>query len=267
MLNALQLALGLLLALAIAALARRAGALSLSGMAAATLVGAVTFGIGGWAPAILLVTFFVSSSGLSQIGGRRKRALTEKFRKGSTRDFMQVMANGAAAALLAAVYGLGFGPIWLAGATGALAAATADTWGTELGVLAASTPRKITDWSVAEAGTSGAISLEGSLAAAAGAALLGGVASLLSGQPVLGLVGAAGGVLGAFADSLLGASLQASYYCPRCDRQTEHHPFHTCGTSTVHTSGWRRLDNDGVNALATVTGAAGAMLFFWALSL
>ncbi|MGA9532178.1 MAG: DUF92 domain-containing protein, partial [Anaerolineales bacterium] len=146
-----QFALGLLFALAIALLAGKVGALSASGMTAATLVGAVTFGLGGWIPAILLLTFFVSSSALSKSGSLRKRALADKFSKGSTRDFMQVMANGAVAAVSAAAFGLGFGSIWLAGATGALAAATADTWGTELGVLANATPRKITDWSPAEA--------------------------------------------------------------------------------------------------------------------
>jgi uncharacterized protein (TIGR00297 family) len=262
MFDAAQLGVGLLLALAIALLAGRAGALSVSGMAAATLVGAVTFGLGGWIPAILLVTFFVSSSALSQMGSRRKRRLTEKFSKGSRRDFAQVMANGAIAAVSSALFGLGFGPIWLAAAAGALAAVTADTWGTELGVLADARPRKITDWSLAEVGTSGAVSLEGSLATVAGSVLLAGMAAMLSGQPALGLAAVIGGVMGAFVDSLLGASAQASFYCPQCDRQTERSPLHSCGTETVHVGGWRWLDNDVVNGLASLSGALTAVLLY-----
>jgi uncharacterized membrane protein len=67
---------------------------------------------------------------------------------------------------------------------------------------------------------------------------------------------AAAGLAGSMVDSLLGASLQASYWCPSCGRETERHPRHSCGTETHRLRGWDWLDNDGVNFLATLVGGA-----------
>jgi uncharacterized protein (TIGR00297 family) len=204
-----------------------------------------------------LVAFFVSSNLLSRFGSSRKSLLAEKFAKGSTRDAAQVAANGAAASAFAVLVGFGSSTtLPLAGVVGALAAVTADTWATELGVLARSQPRRLTDWARVSPGTSGAITMEGSLAAAAGACFIGGLAALLAGRPDYLLAGLLGGASGAFIDSWLGASLQARYYCPQCGKETEHFPVHTCGANTRFTGGWRWLDNDAVNAVASIVGAA-----------
>ena len=239
----------------IALVAYRVGSLSPSGAWAAWLVGSLTFGFGGLIPAVLLVAFFVSSSLLSRFGSGRKRQLAEKFAKGSTRDAAQVAANGAAASAFAVLVGFGGTTLPLAGVVGALAAVTADTWATELGVLARSRPRRLTDWARVSPGTSGAITMEGSLAAAAGACFIGGLAALLAGRPIYLLAGLLGGAGGAFIDSWLGASLQARYYCPQCGKETEHFPVHTCGVNTQFTGGWRWLNNDAVNAVASIMGA------------
>ncbi|PJH75824.1 MAG: DUF92 domain-containing protein, partial [Anaerolineae bacterium CG_4_9_14_0_8_um_filter_58_9] len=74
-----QLLLGLLFALIIAFLAYRARSLSRSGAYAAVLVGTLIFGLGGWQWAIILLTFFISSSALTRLFGKRKAALNEKF--------------------------------------------------------------------------------------------------------------------------------------------------------------------------------------------
>ena len=55
-------------------------------------------------------------------------------------------------------------------------------------------------------------------------------------------------------DSVLGATLQAQRHCDRCDEPTEQ-VAHRCGALTRQTRGLRWLDNDGVNAAATVAGA------------
>ena len=36
------------------------------------------------------------------------------------------------------------------------------------------------------------------------------------------------GLLGALFDSLLGATVQAIYYCPACEKETERHLIHLC---------------------------------------
>ena len=89
------------------------------------------------------------------------------------RDLGQALANGGAAAVFAAAFGLAVTPhirdLWQAAMLGALAAVTADTWATELGVLSRRPPVMITTGKPAVPGRSGAVSTGGTLAAAAGA--------------------------------------------------------------------------------------------------
>jgi uncharacterized membrane protein len=142
----------------------------------------------------------------------------------------------------------------------------ADTWATELGVLSKNLPRLITNGKAVERGTSGAVSLPGSLAALGGAALIGLTAGLFSlkAEP-LRLAGAAilGGLAGSFFDSLLGATVQAIYYCPACQKETERHPRHLCGTETSLRRGWRWLNNDVVNFACSLVGAGTAVGISW----
>ena len=261
-----QLALGLVLGVIVALGARRASMLTTGGAIAAAAVGALTFGVGGWAPAILLLTFFVSSSLLSRQGSERKQTLALRSAKGGRRDEWQVLANGAVPALLAVGFGLTHEDLWLVGVAGALAASNADTWATEVGVLARTPPRMITNLRPVEAGTSGAISLLGSLAALAGALLIGLVGSPFVRNTALLYIAGAGGLLASLLDSLLGATVQAQYVCANCDHLTERHPTHTCGTATVLVSGWPWLGNDPVNLAASIAGAALTTLLWSTLS-
>ncbi len=285
----MQLLIGFFLGALIGFLAWRARALSRSGAWAAALVGGLIFGLGGFPWAIVLLAFFISSSGLSRLFSRRKKALDEKFSKGSQRDWGQVLANGGLGALLALASALLPGKlrawdayIWVAYA-GAMAAANADTWATELGVLSRTPPRLITTGLPVERGTSGAISLPGTLAAVAGAALVAAIAAVLAPQALkfvdfwnfgfapwhrlfpFFLFVLLGGMVGALFDSLLGATVQAIYYCPACQKETERHPRHLCGTETVPLRGWRWLNNDLVNLACSLAGAlVAAGLWRWA---
>jgi hypothetical protein len=56
--------------------------------------------------------------------------------------------------------------------------------------------------------------------------------------------------------------VQAIYRCPRCDKETERHPRHTCGETTVLVRGWAWLGNDGVNFAASAAGAALSVLLW-----
>ncbi len=263
--NLPQLAFGLIFAIAIAAAGNLAGALSKNGALAAVVVGTVTFGLGGLLPAVLLITFFVSSSILSRLWRVEKREVSQAFAKGGRRDYGQVFANGALAAILAALYGLTGHATWLAGLAGALAAVNADTWSTELGVLSRRWPRLITNGQRVEPGTSGGVTFEGTLAALGGAMTIGTIAGFGAGEFKMGSVVVIGGFFGAMVDSILGASVQAIYYCPVCNKQTERHPFHVCNTTTTFSRGWRWLSNDGVNFMASMVGAMLSLIAWWLL--
>lgn len=255
---------GFLAAACIAILAYRIHALSKTGAWAAILVGTIIFGAGGWPWAILLLAFFTSSTALTRAFKKRKTGVSEKFSKGGQRDAGQVWGNGGLVTLFA---GLNFflpgqSWVWLAFAA-ALAAVNADTWATELGVLNPHPPRMLTDLrKTVEKGTSGGVSLVGSLAALGGSALIGLLAGALHPQPIswttVGIVTLAG-VLGAFFDSFIGATVQAMYYCPTCHKETERHPLHTCGTYTTLKRGWDWLNNDWVNFACGAFAVAAAL--------
>ena len=248
----MQLLFGFLSACLIAFVAFRAQSLSSSGAYAAVLVGTVIFGMGGWQWALLLLIFFVSSTALTRANKKRKTGLIEKFSKGGQRDAGQVFGNGGIATLFAGLhYYFPESPwVWLAFA-GSLAAVNADTWSTELGVLSSHSPRMITNLTrVVEKGTSGGISLIGTLAALAGAAIIGVLAAFFPPLQVSwlsGLLVILAGFLGSLFDSLLGATIQAIYHCPLCEKETERFPLHTCGTPTIRKRGLTWLNNDLVN--------------------
>ncbi len=272
---AAHLLIGFLLGALIGFLAWRAHALSTSGAWAATAVGGLIFGLGGLAWAVLLLVFFISSSAFSRLFARRKAVLNEKFSKGSQRDWGQVAANGGLGALLAVAHAWAPGMAWpWVAFAGAMAAVNADTWATELGVLSGSLPRLIITGRPVERGTSGAVSLPGSLAALAGAGLVGLAAALFSFLPpidaaltplspgataslILAVLASTvtGGLAGSFFDSFLGGTVQAIYHCPACEKETERHPLHTCGTPTSLVRGWSWLNNDLVNFACSLAGA------------
>ena len=248
---------------AVAWLASRRGSLTADGAAAAAITGSVVGLAGGWRWSATLLTFFVSSTVLSHVKAQRKAALQAIWDKGARRDAGQVWANGGVA-VLAALWRLWRpGPVSGAAFASALAAANADTWATELGVLQPGDPRLITTGRTVPRGTSGGVSLWGILAACAGSACIAAVAGLRPSAPAASVpqwrAVAIAGVCGSLADSVLGAVVQASYRCPVCQTSTERQT-HTCGTTTVRVRGWSWCTNDVVNvaaiALAALIGAA-----------
>src|SRR5690349_18892586 len=212
----MQLIYGFILASLVAYLAYRAHSLDKSGAFAAAFVGTIIFGIGGWQWAVLLLTFFITSSGLSRAFKKRKQGLNEKFSKGNERDAGQVFGNGGLATLFAAFHALypeSMVP-WI-GFAASLAAVNADTWATELGVLNPTPPRMITDLRKrVEKGTSGGISLWGTFASLLGASIIALAAGLFTDHWSLFPLIAFAGLAGSLFDSVLGATIQAMYYCP-----------------------------------------------------
>jgi uncharacterized protein (TIGR00297 family) len=274
----LDVVIGAVLAGVIAAGAWRARALTRSGAIAAFVVGTLTFAAGTIGFTLILLAFFGSSVVLSRIGRARKGALVDVGKHGA-RDALQVLANGGIATACAVGFGFTHDVRWAIAFAGSYAAATADTWATEIGTLARQTPRSIVSFRQVAAGISGGITLPGTLAQLAGAVWIGVVAPIgivlayvlgdsdfgisFSGPVVwaavreLSIVPIAG-IAGATADSLLGATVQELRRCDACDRTCETDP-HACGNATRRVRGIRGVSNDVVNFAATAVGAAVAV--------
>lgn len=179
-----------------------------SGQLAASIVGlAVLLGSGKLGVTLLFV-FFLSSSVLSRIRVEGKGRAGEP----GSRSAMQVVANGGVAAGFSLLALASWVPAAHYALAGSLAAATADTWATEIGSAG-----RWPTWSVVgrgrvATGDSGGVSIPGTLGGIAGAALISVVAALVA-RPGAGaddwiVVGILAGTAGMFVDSILGATLE-----------------------------------------------------------
>ncbi len=272
----LQLVLGFILAALIASIGWKMQALNRSGALGATLIGGFVFGFGGLTWAALLVAFFLTSSLFSRLGSAQKQS-AGVIAKSGPRDFRQTMANGGVALLMALAVGfVGHQSLWYPYLTlayfGSLAAATADTWATELGMLSSRPPRLIISGDVVQPGVSGGVTPLGMLASLGGGLFLAlmafsaiQAASLLTTgkwflqDSFLLLTLPLAGLLASLFDSILGATLQQLYYCERCQVFTET-PIHQCGATAYHLRGIPWMNNDLVNFLSTCMGALTAIL-------
>ena len=249
----MQYALGAAFAAIVAGLAYRARALSADGAAAAFAIGTLIFGSGGWRAAAVLFAFFLPATLLSRIGRARKLELAGARQQ--PRSGWQVLANGAVAALCA--FGAARNVVFAAAFAGAFAAASADTWGTEVGELSRASPVSILTFRRLRPGFSGGVTALG-VAATLGGSLCVALAAWAVGIAPPASVAAAG-VAGALFDSLLGASLQARRWCEVCGCECETRR-HECGSATVLRRGLGWIENDGVNFAATLCGALVAAL-------
>lgn len=227
----------------------------------ATIVSIVFSGLyfmGGVGLYLASLAFFFSSSLVTRLAYSSKRARGAAERE-EGRSASQVVGAGLIAAILVAMYGIlpDYRDKLLLPALAAIASSNADTWAAEIGALYPGKPRLITQPRVkVEPGTSGGVTPLGSLGALAGSSLIGLVVLVESslkllptGQTTVPYIIALGW-LGEVLDSLIGASLQVKYFCPRCQTLTDK-PVHLCGEKTVKVGGLEWVSNETTNLFAT----------------
>ncbi|MEI6875149.1 MAG: DUF92 domain-containing protein [Spirochaetota bacterium] len=230
-------------------------------------VGTLILTAGGVPAYALLAGFFLSSTAIGRIAEPRKKS-SDIEEKGSRRDAIQVLANAGGGAISALLFSITQNPMWLAAFATNFAAANADTWASEIGVLYRKLPRSILTWKELPTGASGGVSPLGLVASALGAAFIGvlfaaSYASLSDARVewgLIALVASLGGLLGSLIDSVLGAALQAQYTCVVTGRYTER--SHTDGKANVLRRGLRWFTNDTVNFASTMTVTAAAALVY-----
>ncbi|MFT4412632.1 DUF92 domain-containing protein [Fredinandcohnia humi] len=239
----------------------RLKSLTVSGAAATVVVGTlVSIGF-GYRGLFLLGLFFASSSLWSKYKKTSKNGVENKVEKGEQRDYVQVFANGGVAAFASLIYALTHSTFWLLFFIGAVAAANADTWASEIGTLSKKRPILLTRLKRVEAGTSGAVSLLGTTAGLLGALLisLGGYLVWnevsISLFVTLTLIGFIGNII----DTILGASVQVVNKCTICGIETEK-TVH-CSKKTSYLKGVHFCNNDVVNFLSILL-ASGLGTFF-----
>ncbi len=168
-------ALGVNLVLAFLALAARA--VSVSGAIVGLVLGTSLYAMGGGRAFLLLFAFFVLGSVATRLGLARKRALGIEERRGGRRGAANALANTTIAVLCALLAGAtGRADLALAGLAGAFATAAFDTVSSEIGKAYGRRTVLVTTLRPVPPGTEGAVSIEGTLAGFAAAALVAGLA-------------------------------------------------------------------------------------------
>ena len=190
-----------------AALAYALGMVSRGGALGGFVVGAAIYFCLGPQGFAVLALFVVGGSLLTRLGyGRKRRAGTAEAR-GGRRGARNALANAGVAVLCSLLAALSNLDVFAAAFVASLGAAFADTAESEVGQLYARAPRLISTMRRVPSGTDGAVSLPGTLAGLAAAALTAavGLAFGLVEGPASMLVVALAAFLGTVADSLVGA--------------------------------------------------------------
>jgi uncharacterized protein (TIGR00297 family) len=196
---------------AVAWLGYRAGTVTSTGAVTGAIIGIAIAATTGWPGWALLLATFLAASLSSRLGLRRKTLLGIAEEQGGRRGAGNAIANTglATVAALLSVLTYARNPALLAFVT-ALAAGGGDTIASEIGKAWGRRTYLVSTFRRVAPGTSGAMSLEGTVAGVAGAGLLAALAILVGLVPPSALlVVVAGATIGSLAESLLGATLEA----------------------------------------------------------
>lgn len=256
--NSFDIGVGIAVVLLFTILSTKLKLLTRGGMYAALIVGTVVTVFAGLTWLSLLLAFHLAAATLTRFRYETKLKRGTAESKGGARSWTNVFANGGVAAFFAVFEWVLGGGIFFGGFLGALSSAASDTLATEVGTLYPGEPRLITKLTrKVKVGTSGALSPYGELGIVLAAAMLGIVAFAFHIESwslyKMLLVAVSAGFIGSTVDSLLGATLQVRYFCPRCSEVTETNP-HRCSTTCRIVSGSRLLNNHSVNLISTIIG-------------
>ena len=208
-----------------------------------------------------LLVFFGSSTLLSKVLRTAKKQELAVKERGDIRNSAQVLANGGVAWVVLFLHTWWPQEFWYVGFVGALAAANADTWATEIGRIAGGRPRHILSGEPLAIGASGGVTWQGTAGSLAGALLVS-IASVPFCDISIFMclfIGCMAGIVGSISDSLLGATLQALYRDESAGVYTE---SAQPGVSITLVKGWRWVNNDIVNVFCTFVGSVTGILFY-----
>jgi len=205
-----RLPVGAAVNVAVAWAGHRASTVSTSGAIAGAAIGIVIVAAAGWPGWALLIATFLAASVTSRLGLRRKTLLGIAEERGGRRGAGNALANtGVAAVSAVLVAATPHAELAAIAFVAALTAGGSDTVASEVGKAFGRRTWMVHTARPVPAGTPGAISLEGTAAGLVAALALGSLGATLRLVPVTTLVAiVAGATVGAFAESVLGATLE-----------------------------------------------------------
>lgn len=195
---------------AVAAAGYAARTVSIGGAICGAVIGVTVFVSLGWQGWMLLLITFIAASVASRAGLARKERLGIAEERGGRRGPGNAIANTGVAAVAALLAGLDVHPeVARLAFAAALATGGSDTIASEIGKGFGRRTFSVTSLAPVPPGTSGAMSLEGTVAGVAAALALASIAAALHivGYTMLGPI-VVGSVAGSLLESWLGATLE-----------------------------------------------------------
>ena len=227
-----SLILALIISFAFGLTAYRMKAADRSGLFSGALMGLLIIVFSNVTWFLLMLSFFILGTAFTKYKYEIKKREGVAESRGGVRGFTNVFANGLVALCGAVLYGIYGDLAFLALYVGSIAAATADTTASELGMLGKQ-PFLITTLQPVPKGTDGGVTIMGEVLAILAALIIGIVAfALRIGPPEIIPVAVIAGFVGTNVDSLVGATLERK----------------------------KIIGNSGTNMFCTIAGGVAAML-------
>ena len=241
----------------IIAFALKKNALTLDGVIAAIMLDVIISVALGNFGFVVLLSFFILGIATDKIKNnvekRGQNNETAKKSRGETRNYAQVLCNGAVGAVTALLHLITGDRVFLVAFLASFAEALSDTSASCIGALS-KTAFDVFRMKRCDRGLSGGMSLLGTGASLLGAFVIAGIAFAFGAVDFYeALVASVCGFLGGVFDSLLGSLVQVKYKCGVCGRIVEKKTH--CGESTARYRGISFVDNSVVNFFGTLFAA------------
>jgi uncharacterized protein (TIGR00297 family) len=174
----------------------------------AVVVAVCVFWGAGLTGLAMLGAFFILGVAATSLHKQEKEMVKPAADRGNRRDLRQVLANGGVAAICGLLAWLYHRPVFCTMMAGSLAAATADTLSSELGMVYGRRFYNALSFKPDRKGLDGVISLEGTVIGVTGAGLMALIYTIGFGFSGSFWIIAVAGAIGNYLDSLLGATLE-----------------------------------------------------------
>lgn len=223
-------------------------ALTLNGAVTAWFMGIVLLWMGGWEWVWPMMVFFITGTVFTKVNEKFGRKTDEKDNR--ARDYYQVLANGGIGLLCCVLYAVTGNQFWYFIYIFSMSVSMADTWSSEIGMMAGG---KVVDFfsrKPVPVGVSGGVTNEGFGGGFAGAMIIGWIGfSSRHFSITLFLITLLAGILGTILDSILGSKLQIKYRLMKSGNLSDFVPTDEKGK---YISGKKWMTNDMVNFISNL---------------